>query len=1112
MVTDADVDAALRQERIRLHRKVLKVSIAASAAIGLLLGAVLWTSRPDPRIAVWLGVLALALLVRGSVGWAQRRDPDAIARAASWLRNHRVAFAIHGVVWASVTLLDGTAPHHGTLELMVFALAAITAGAFITITFDLAAALTFAAPPVLAMAWAVATHPDLRGMALWMMGLLFVGVTAGSARRSQHAVGEGVRLRLSAQSRAEEARRSAERADSAYRQLADQHQLLMQILQTTRQGFWFIDNESRTTDLNPAMAQLLGRPREEILGRKAPEFFVGEDQHTLQSELAQRAFGRSGTYEVGILRPDGTRVHCVCHASPIRDAGGVQLGSVGIWTDISVRRQAEAMLRGYELVVNSITDLVSVVDTEERYMLVNDAWCRATGVARSEALGRASPVAAPSTVTPERRRALRECVQTGQIRTARGTALRPGLSHRLLETTYFPHRGDDGRVQVVALVTRDITEQESQRLALEARAAEQRAFLEAFPGYFGRLDAKLVFTYANQRLAELMGRHPAQMVGRSVAALLGSSAEGAVLGAAQRVLAGEQVIFEHRQRRPRGDAIDLQVTLTPGIDPQIGEPAIYVYAIDITRRKAAEQALRSSETELRALLAAFPGYIAAVNRDLVYTYVNERTAGVMGRGAGDVVGLRMQDVQSTDAARRILVEVERALAGQPAISEKTYALPPDGRRLDLEITHVAGPVSEDGRQTIYAFGIDITARKRAEEALIAARDEAERANRAKSQFLSQMSHELRTPLNAILGFGQLLSTDGANPLSAQQQAWAREILRGAAHLLELINDILDLGRIEAGELALEPEAVDLGELATECLGLVQSLAASRQVALHPAPARLKGMSVAADRRRLKQVLLNLLGNAIKYNRPGGEVTLAFRDEGTTLWLAVRDEGPGIPLVEQERLFQPFERLSAKGSGVEGTGIGLALSRRLLQAMGGSIGVDSTPGMGSTFWLRLPPASRVGELPAAALEGPAPATTAEPDAPARQVLYIEDNTVNVLLMEAMLARLPGVRVLSALHPAEGLRLARDEKPALVLLDIQLPDMDGFEVLAHLRQDPATAALPVVAVSANALQSDIDAALAAGFDGYLTKPVLLDEVLATVQRMLAGRPPAAPADPG
>ena len=1123
---------------MRMHRRVLTGPLtgplAASAGISGVLVVALWQQASHALLLLWWALVWATLLLRQGVGWAQARDASAAsagdaasAHVARWLWRHRAAYALHGLAWAAVVGVADGAAGPRALPLVMFAWAVMTVGVFATAAFDLRAALLFSlAPMAAALAGAVRAADSslfvlalMVLMALMALVMMLAAAALQGGRRGHGMLRESLRLRLAADHRDSPARAGNECAAAAHRPLAEQHHLHTQLLQGTRQGFWFVSNEGRSTDINPAMALLLGRQREDIIGRPVTEFFSGADLLTLQHELRQRAQGLPGYYELGITRPDGSHVHCVCHATPLYDTAGHRVGAVGIWTDISERRHAELMLRSYERVVNSITDLVSVIDTQEVYLLVNDAWCRSAGVAREDALGRPSTQALPRGIAPQRRQAINECVATGQVRVARGAALSPGHEDRVLETTYFPYRGESGAVQYVAMVTRDITDQEQRRAALVAREAEQRGLLDAFPGHISRLDEQGRFTYANRSLAALLGLRPEQVVDKPMADVLGPARTLALQPLLARALAGETLIYEHHHQPPgKAPAVDVQVTMSPGVDPRTGARAVYGFAIDISARKRAEEGLRESEAELRALLAAFPGYIAAVDRDGIYTYVNKPLTAVLGRSAPDTVGVDSRRVLSAQRYAEVSAALALARAGEVSVHERSYRLAPDERRLELEISHVAGPLQADGRQTCYAFGTDITARKQAEEALIAARDEAERANRAKSQFLSQMSHELRTPMNAIIGFGQLLGSDARQPLAPHQQAWVYEILRGAEHLLGLINEVLDLGRIEAGELQLAPEPVPLHALTEECLGLVQALAQSRGVRLYPAPPAMQQASVLADRRRLKQVLLNLLGNAIKYNRPAGEVALEFRHEGQRAWLAVRDSGRGLTAAEQARLFQPFERLSAAHSGVEGTGIGLALSRRLVEAMGGSIGVDSQPGLGSTFWVRLPNPhaaqvtqvmqmmqvtpglqTALAEGDTAAASRPAAAAVAADDR-LRTVLYIEDNAVNVVLMEAMLARLPGLRLLSAALPSDGLRLAQQERPDLVLLDIHLPEMDGFAVLAHLRANTATAHTPVVAVSANALPADIDAALHAGFAGYITKPVLLEELLDTVQRML------------
>jgi len=381
--------------------------------------------------------------------------------------------------------------------------------------------------------------------------------------------------------------------------------------------------------------------------------------------------------------------------------------------------------------------------------------------------------------------------------------------------------------------------------------------------------------------------------------------------------------------------------------------------------------------------------------------------------------------------------------------------------------------------------------------LAASRDEAQRANEAKSEFLSRMSHELRTPLNAILGFSQLLAME---TLRAEQADNVREILHAGQHLLDLINEVLDLARIESGKFTVSKEPLQLMPLIVDCLTLIGPLAEARGIRIIEA-GRDCGKLVRADRTRLKQVLLNLLSNAVKYNRPQGTVSIVCMPQGDTLQIRITDTGMGLTPEQQARLFVAFERLDADQTAIEGTGIGLVLSKRLVELMEGEIGLESTPGTGSTFWVRLPIAAGHADESHPAQ----PAAKEQTDGPVTRmqwnVLCIEDNPANMRLIERILDMRQNIRLLTASAPGLGLELAEAHRPALILLDINLPDMDGYAVLKCLRESERTRDIPVIAISANTMPKDLAHGKAAGFVEYLTKPLDVDKLLQVVDNVIA-----------
>jgi PAS domain S-box-containing protein len=500
------------------------------------------------------------------------------------------------------------------------------------------------------------------------------------------------------------------------------------------------------------------------------------------------------------------------------------------------------------------------------------------------------------------------------------------------------------------------------------------------------------------------------------------------------------------------------------------------------------------DTRAAVMLESLPDPCFALDGDWRFTYLNHQAEQLWQRSRKDLLGTSIRDEFPEALGADAYDHCRRALTAQEAVTFESYDASRD-RWMEVRAYPFQDGLAVSCR--------DVTASKQAnarhahlEERLELALQEAERATRARSEFLSRVSHELRTPLNAVLGFAQLLEMDVADP---QQLESVQHIHRAGLHLLELINEVLDISRVEMNHLVLSSEPVPLTGSLHEALALLQPFLAQQRIQLHNAASTYRGKYLLADPQRLKQVLLNLLSNAVRYNHPGGTVTITC-EEPREGWLRVNitDSGPGIPAENLERLFTPFDRLGAERTSVEGTGLGLALSRGLVEAMNGTLGVTSEVGVGSTFWVDLPLAERersASDEPAEPLAGASP--------PALTVLYIEDNHSNLELVRLVLARRPAVRLLAAMEGQEGLALAQHASPDLILLDLHLPDLDGEEVLRHLKAEPATREIPVIILSADAIPQHIERLLKAGARDYLTKPLNIPRLLQTIDQTLHAR---------
>ncbi len=517
------------------------------------------------------------------------------------------------------------------------------------------------------------------------------------------------------------------------------------------------------------------------------------------------------------------------------------------------------------------------------------------------------------------------------------------------------------------------------------------------------------------------------------------------------------------------------------------------------------------ESEYRRVALDQHAIVSIMDTEGTITFVNNKFCSTSGYLREELIGQNMRMIQSSHHSADFYKELWHTISQGVIWRNEMCKRRKDGELLWLDTTIVPF-LEEDGRPSKYvSLSTDITDLKLAQQALMQAKIEAEDANHAKSQFLSSMSHELRTPMNAIMGFSQLLQMDASAALSPEQLDSVQEIHRAGGHLLDLINEVLDLSKIEAGRIDLSVESVNINLVLMECISLIVPLAEKRKIViafeLNGNPVSMDhfgeiDLQVLADVTRVKQVLLNLLSNAIKYNSEQGRLTIAFNTANKRLLhIAITDTGNGLTEEQQGKLFTAFNRLGAEQTEIEGTGIGLVITKKIIELMGGDIGIESKPGHGSTFWIELnTSAQTIEQNSEESRHADAAANVTHDNNNQYSVLYVEDNPANLRMVTQLLKRRSNIRMWSAHEPLLGLELALEHRPNLILLDINLHGMDGYEVLKRLRQQKETCQIPVLALSANAMASDVEKGLAAGFEAYLTKPVDVHELLLAVDNFI------------
>ncbi|MES4886694.1 ATP-binding protein [Streptomyces sp. NPDC096012] len=658
-----------------------------------------------------------------------------------------------------------------------------------------------------------------------------------------------------------------------------------------------------------------------------------------------------------------------------------------------------------------------------------------------------------------------------------------------------------------------------------AAPSDGSVLFEHLPAAMARIDAgpagELVIRDANRALRTLVGRGREDLLGAPLDVLVPDQGPLDAVRAAAARYADEPDSVSARclvaGREPV--AVTLAVTVVPdaagsGATTAPGSPALpsgsswrtallAVHAHGEAHADVAERALRESEKRLQDMADNVTALMYLKRLDGRYVFINrhyERVLGIkrelaMGKTDFDLWPPPIASIYRSDD--RVIQD-----ARTPMEFEEPIPSAHDGWGMWLSLKF---PIF-DADGSLYGIGgisTDISERNRADAAVREARDEAERANRAKSEFLSRMSHELRTPLNSILGFGQLLQLE---PLAPAATDSVNRIMNAGRHLLAVINEILEISRIEAGKQRFSIETVRVCDPVTEAMELVRPLAGDRQVELARDFHGGLFTCVLADYQRLKQVLLNLLMNAVKYNRPGGLVTVSIATSADRARIRIMDTGLGMDPADIERIFLPFERLAPNpDQPEEGTGLGLALARSMIGLMGGTLGVERTvKGRGSVFYVELPTTREPSPAGAGAASAPSPAAPADPvpDLSGARILYIEDNQANLELIRRILERAGSPRLICTMQGEPGVELATAHQPDLVLLDLHLPDIDGEEVLARLRQDPRTRDTPVVILSADAIPTQQQRLLRAGATGYVTKPFDIPAFLRTIGSILRG----------
>ena len=858
--------------------------------------------------------------------------------------------------------------------------------------------------------------------------------------------------------------------------------------------------------------------------------------------------GIEDIYELTSIRKDGSRIPVVLSVTALRDAQNEIIGYLLIGTDNTARKQAEeALLKAGALqraIFNSANFSSIATDAKGVIQIFNVGAERMLGYAAAEVMNKITP----ADISDPQELIARAKALSIEL----GTPITPGFealvfkASRGIEDIYelTSIRKDGSRIPVVLSVTAlrdaqneiigylligtDNTARKQAEEALLKAGALQRAIFNSANFSSIATDAKGVIQIFNVGAERMLGyaatdvmnkitpadiSDPQEVIARAgaLSAELGTTITPGFEALVFKASRGIEDIYELTYIRKDGSRFPAIVSITALRDAQNEIIGYLLIGTDNTARKQIEadqkqldQRLRDQQFYTRSLIESNIDAIMTTDPSGIITDVNKQMEALTGSSRDELIGSPFKN-SFTDPGRAES-GIKRVLSEKKVSDYELTARARDGKETVVSFNAATFYDRDRKLQGVFAAARDITERKRLDQVLLEnnielqnARLLADKANLAKSDFLSSMSHELRSPLNAILGFAQLMESDSPAPTASQNESIA-QILQAGWHLLKLINEILDLAKVESRQISMSQEPVSLSEVMLECQGMVEPQAQQRNVHMIY-PQIDMPYFVLADRTRLKQILINLLSNAIKYNVAQGTVEVnCTENTAGRIRIRIRDTGAGLSPEQLQQLFQPFNRLGQEAGGEEGTGIGLVVAKRLVELMGGTIGVESTPSIGSVFWFELI-ATAKPKLQNESTEVAAPSRSHESRAAqVHTLLYVEDNPANLKLVEQIIARHPDLRLLSALNGNSGIEIARQALPDVILMDINLPGINGFEALKILQEDTTTAHIPVIAISANAMPRDVERGIKAGFFRYITKPIKVDEFMHALELAL------------